>query len=307
MDAAVLALALALDWAWGEPPARFHPVAWLGRLISLQDRLAPRSGAGAQVAYGAAMVVLDVALFALPLYYLLGYLAAAAPLAYVIVGALWLKIAFSLRLLRGAASGIPKLLLADKMDEARFNLRSLVSRDTNSLDKPHLASATIESVAENTGDSFVAPLFYFLILGVPGAIGYRVANTLDAMVGYHGRYEYLGKAAARLDDVLNYIPARLTALLLMLSAFLTKKDGANAWRILRRDHGRTESPNAGWPMSAMAGALDIWLEKVGHYKLGGEHSPPSVEKIDASLQLMLASAIIWSVICLAIAVVPFAY
>ena len=132
------------------------------------------------------------------------------------------------------------------------------------LPQPLLVSATVESVAENTSDSFVAPLFYFLLLGIPGAIAYRVVNTLDAMVGYHGEYEYLGKFASKLDDVLNFIPARLTALLLVVAAFLSKRSASASWRVALSDHSKTESPNAGWPMAAVAGALNVQLETVGH-------------------------------------------
>ena len=133
---------------------------------------------------------------------------------------------FSIKGLRRAAFKIKNLLQDDDLDKTRFELRALVSRDTAGLPRPLLASAAVESVAEGTCDSLVAPLFYFLLLGVPGAIGYRVVNTLDAMIGYHGKYEYLGKFAARLDDVLNYIPARLAALLLVLAAaFQKSRDG----------------------------------------------------------------------------------
>lgn len=313
-DAGILALALVLDLAWGEPPHRFHPVAWLGRLISLQAQRAPRSGAVVQFIYGAGMALLDVALFTMPGYWLLHFLSETLgteevrmPVAYIIVGALLLKTAFSVRFLGECAIKIKRLLLANQVDEARFHLRSLVSRDTSALDEPHLVSATVESVAENTCDSFVASVFYFLILGVPGALAYRAVNTLDAMIGYHGRYEYLGKFAARLDDILNYIPARLTGLFLVLAAFLGKKDGANGWRILRRDHGRTKSPNAGWPMSAMAGALNVRLEKGGHYQLGDERCPLGPDKIDTSLRLMGTAVIIWLIISLAVVGIRFAY
>lgn len=306
INEAVLALALLLDFVWGEPPNRFHPVAWLGKLISLEERLAPRAGPAGQFTYGVGIVVVDIALFSLPTYYLMYYLQTLTPIAYLIVGVLLLKISFSARFLTKSAMKIKMLLKAGKLDEARFNLRSLVSRDTSSLDKPHLISATIESVAENTSDSFVAPLFYFLIFGIPGALGYRVVNTLDAMVGYHGQYEYLGKASARLDDALNYIPARITALLFVLLAFLRKR-GRNAWRILRRDHGLTESPNAGWPMSAMAGALGIRLEKEGFYQLGDEQSQLIPEKVGTSYGLMYLVVIAWYIICLAVGMVRFVY
>ena len=121
-------------------------------------------------------------------------------------------------------------------------------------------------MAENASDSAVAPWLAYLVAGLAGAYAYRAANTLDALVGYRGRYEHLGKAAARLDDLLNLVPARLTAAAIVLAAPAGSRGRALA--TLRRDRRRTASPNAGWPMSAMAGALGVQLEKVGHYRLG---------------------------------------
>jgi adenosylcobinamide-phosphate synthase len=128
-------------------------------------------------------------------------------------------------------------------------------------------------MAENACDSFFAPLFFFLFLGVPGAIGYRVVNTLDAMIGHHGKYEYLGKLAARLDTAANFIPARLTALAIVCASWIWHRKASLAWKIMFRDRKNTESSNAGWTMSAVAGALDVELEKVGYYKLGIEGAP----------------------------------
>jgi adenosylcobinamide-phosphate synthase len=142
-------------------------------------------------------------------------------------------------------------------------------------------------------------LFYYLIFGVPGAIAYRAVNTLDAMLGYHGEYEYRGKFAARLDDVLNYIPARITALLLVLAAFLSRQNGCRAWRTARREHGRTESPNAGWPMAAAAGALGGCLEKDGAYTLGTDAVSLDLSAIASSLRLLWIAMILWVVACLA--------
>lgn len=306
LDAAVLGLAMVLDTVFSEPPNRFHPVAWLGKLIAWEERLAPRSGGKRQLFYGVAIVLADVVVFSLPVHWLLGYLAAVSPIAYLIVGAVTLKIAFSVRFLAKSASQIRELLDAGRLEEARFILRSLVSRDTSSLDRPHLVSAAVESVGESTCDSFVAPLFYFLVLGVPGAIGYRVVNTLDAMIGYHGEYEYLGKFAARLDDVLNYIPARVTAFLVVAVAFLFGR-GRNAGRILRRDHGQTESPNAGWPMSAMAGALGVRLEKIGFYWLGDEQHQLAPETIGTSVRFMYSTVFLWSSICVGLGLARYAY
>ncbi|MCL0093495.1 adenosylcobinamide-phosphate synthase CbiB, partial [Dehalococcoidia bacterium] len=196
-----------------------------------------------------------------------------------------------------SALKVKQLLVNDQLDEARFELRSLVSRDVHGLPRPLVVSATIESVAENTCDSFVAPLFYFLLFGVPGAIAYRVVNTLDAMVGYHGKYEYLGKFASKLDDVLNFVPARLTALLFIFAAFLCQADTRASWQTTFSDHSKTESPNAGWPMAAVAGALNVQLEKAGQYKLGKANAHLEPETIDATLNLMLKAMLSWVLIC----------
>jgi adenosylcobinamide-phosphate synthase len=129
-----------------------------------------------------------------------------------------------------------------------------------------------------------------MLFGVGGAVFYRAANTLDAMIGYRGRYEFLGKAAARLDDLLNLVPARLTAGLLIVGGSLDGRDPASAWRILRRDGRNTESPNAGRPMAAMAGLLRVRLEKIGHYRLGDPVEPLAPAKIDEAWQIVRRAA-----------------
>lgn len=295
----IVFLALTFDLILGEPLRTIHPVVWMGKITSLLERGNIGKSSVAQFCYGVGMVVVMVGLFTVPAYFILLYLKSFSFAVYVIVGAVLLKSTFSLKELRRAALGIKRLLLEDKLDEARFELRSLVSRDTRGLPKPLLVSATVESVAENTSDSFVAPLFYFLLLGVPGAIAYRVVNTLDSMIGYHREYEYLGKFASRLDDILNFIPARLTALLLILATFLSRRDGHKSWRIALREHAKTESPNAGWPIAAVAGALNVQLEKVGCYKLGKVNAPPVPETIDNSLKLVQIAMLVWVLICFA--------
>ncbi len=301
----IVLLALTFDLVLGEPLRTIHPVVWMGKVISLLEKGNTGQAALAQFLYGSGIVLVTVGLFAVPTYFALLYLRSFSFAAYVIVGAVLLKSTFSLRELRRVALGIKRLLLEDKLDEARFELRSLVSRDTRGLPKPLLVSATVESVAENTSDSFIAPLFYFLLLGVPGAIAYRVVNTLDAMVGYHREYEYLGKFASRLDDILNFIPARLTVLLLVLATFLSRRDGHKSWRIALREHAKTESPNAGWPMAAVAGALNVQLEKAGHYKLGNINTPPTSETIDASLELTQIAVLAWVLICFTVGGIHF--
>ncbi|MFC1956504.1 adenosylcobinamide-phosphate synthase CbiB, partial [Chloroflexota bacterium] len=241
----ILLLALAMDLVLGEPHRTIHPVVWMGKAVSFLERGGRGQSPVAQFLYGLVMVLVILALFIAPVYFILTYLKGLNFVGYLIAGAVLLKTTFSLKELRRAALKVRRLLQEDKLDEARFELRSLVS-------------AAVESVAEGACDSFIAPLFYFLLFGVPGAIGYRVVNTMDAMVGYHGKYEYLGKFASRLDDMLNFIPARLTALLLVL-AFMSRNNGRASWRVAVTGHSQTESPNAGWPIAAIAGALNVQL------------------------------------------------
>ena len=301
----VLFLALVIDLTLGEYPRPLHPVVWLGKVISAELRFAPRSGRRLQLAYGIAMVTVAIAVFALAAYLLLTYLRGANIIAYVLVAAFLLKSTFSVRELRRTALRVKAFLEDKKIVPARLESRALVSRDTSQLDEPHLVSATLESIAENTSDSLIAPLLYFLILGVPGAIAYRVVNTFDAMIGYHGEYEHLGKFAARLDDWLNFIPARLSGLLLVVAAYLCHQDGRNAWQVMVRDHRRTESPNAGWPMSAMAGALRTRLEKAGQYTLGDANHPLSTGLIPRGIRLVEISTLLWAGLCLVTEVIRF--
>ncbi|MFC1977148.1 cobalamin biosynthesis protein [Chloroflexota bacterium] len=302
----ILLVALTIDLALGEPPRLVHPVVWLGKVASFLERGGAGQPSLAQFVYGIGMSLFLVGLFVIPAYFILSYLKSLSFVAYVIVGAVLLKSTFSLKELRRVALRVKRFLLAEKLDEAHRELGSLASRDTKGLTESLVVSATVESVAENTCDSFVAPLFYFLLFGVPGAIAYRVVNTLDAMVGYHGKYEYLGKFASKLDDVLNFIPARLTALLLVLASFLSGRGARVAWQVALSEHSKTESPNAGWTMAAVAGALNVQLEKVGHYKLGRADAPLIPETIDAALKLMLISMLSWSLICFITGVIRFA-
>jgi adenosylcobinamide-phosphate synthase len=266
-------LALAFDRGVGEPPGALHPVVGIGRLIGMLERRAPRSPR-AQLAYGAAIV------------------AASAGAAW---GGSWLalrcapwlapyllKSAFAWRALRQAGLQVAACLERDDLASARQALRALVSRDTADLDAPLLAAAAIESLAENLSDSIVAPLLYDACGGMPVALAYRAVNTCDAMIGYRGRYEYLGKAAARLDDLLNLIPARLSALLLVVAA---GRRARVAWRA-RRSARTTPSPNAGWPMSAAAGALGVVLEKRGVYRLNDGARPPTAADVRRAVVLV---------------------
>lgn len=300
--AAVLVLALALDALVGDPETRWHPVAVFGRVADSLLGRAPRAGGPSQLRFGAASgasLVVGAAVVGGLAPRVLGLL--GAPVGAIGSVAL-LKASFAYRALERQALSVADSLDRERLTEAQAELRALVSRDTSSLDGPLAASAAIESTAENLCDSFVAPLLYYTFMGLPAALAYRAVNTLDAMVGYHGPYEHLGKFAARADDVANLLPARLTAFLIAAGAILAGADGGRAWEMALRDNGRTESPNAGWPMAAMAGALGVQLEKRGHYRLGAELRLPGpgdvrrgvmVARAAAALAVALAFAGLW--------------
>jgi adenosylcobinamide-phosphate synthase len=301
-DAALLGLALILDIALGEPPRALHPVVWMGRVIGILERMGlPRGRVGALSVGVLAIAVVPLGFGGVAALLMLG-LRELGPVAYMLGGAMALKSTFSVRDLGRAATRVRRSLDREDQVSAVAGLASLVSRDVGALTPPQMASAAVESVAENAPDSFLAPWLAFALLGVPGAVAYRAVNTLDAMIGYHGRYEWFGKPSARLDDLLNLLPARLAGLLVAVAGGLLGLAGARSLRVMWRDHGRTESPNAGWPMSAMAGALGVRLEKVGHYRLGEEFPPPEAGRLGdavrviygvASLGMGLAVALIW--------------
>jgi adenosylcobinamide-phosphate synthase len=282
----VLCAAFAADWLIGEPPALLHPVVWIGRLAARAERALLHGGRGRQLAAGLAVTVAIPCVLAGASAWL-GAALGPWP-AMQAIAAIWLlKSTFALRALGRAAGAVERALVHDDLAAGREALRSLCSRDPSALPAPALVAATIESVAENASDSVVAPLLYFALFGIPGAIFYRAVNTLDAMIGYHGRYEYFGKAAARLDDLLNLVPARLTAGLILLAGAATRHDVRRGARTMLRDHARTESPNAGWPMAAMAGLLGIELEKQDHYRLGDPTRPIAVQDIRAAWRIVV--------------------
>jgi adenosylcobinamide-phosphate synthase len=287
--------ALALDLAWGEPPPWAHPVVLAGRTISTLERLAP-SPPGAALRHGALLVALPTAGAAL-----IG--AAATRPRRSLMGALlaaWLlKTTFALRELDQAALRVQLALRERRLERARHELRSLVSRPTAELTEELVASAAIESVAENLCDSYVAPLFWYRLGGLPAALAYRVVNTADAMVGYRGRYEFLGKVAAHVDDLLNYVPARLTAIALVLAAPLVRARPISTLMGGFTEHARTVSPNAGWPMATAAAALSVRLEKPGHYRLGSGDLP-TVDDVGRARLLLYGAAFLTTLAGLAL-------
>jgi len=289
-SALALAVAFVLDASLGEPWTQLHPVVWMGKLIAPLKRWALRRARAPWRAFtvGAA--------------HTLAVTSGLAGLTWLVQGWLrswpWLGLVFEVHTLFGcfavkglvaAGNDVRRALTDQDLTRARRGLGSLCSRDPAALTPSELAGAAIESLTENTSDSVVAPLFYYALFGLPGAVFYRAANTLDAMVGYHGRFEYVGKLAARLDDLLNVLPARLTAGLLALSGALLGLDVRGGVRVWWRDRAATESPNAGHPMAMGAGLLGVRLDKRESYVLGAGLAAPDAIVLARAQRLVRVS------------------
>jgi adenosylcobinamide-phosphate synthase len=275
------AAALAIDAALGEPPARLHPVVGMGSLLSAARRRWRAHGPAGELAEGAAGLTAVVAVSAL------GAVAAQRLLRRLPHGAALLGEAgalstlLALRGLREAVHGVREALDAGELDAARaLAARDLVSRETSQLDAGELAGAAIQSLAENLSDSVVAPLLAYAAGGLPAAAAYRALNTADAMWGYRTpELLHRGRVAARADDLVNLVPARLTALLIAALAPRPRE----ALQVALRDHALAPSPNGGWPMAAMAGGLGVRLVKRDSYAFNAGAPAPTAADIGRAL------------------------
>jgi adenosylcobinamide-phosphate synthase len=279
---AVFLLAIAYDILLGEPPARVHPVVWIGKFISfLHVRARPTRLGGIALA----IVVIVVTVLA-------GHLAVKAtgfvPLLPLLVSAYLLKSTFAISCLLQVSRDIGQMIDRD-MDEAKSMLPALVGRDTTTLTHAQATSAVIESLSENYVDSILSPIFYYLLfaplgLGLEAALAFKAISTMDSMIGYKTKgLKELGFAGAKLDDLANFIPARLSILFIGL---VRPTRASAALRAAFRDHSATPSPNSGWPMAACAGSLDIRLEKPGHYVLQEEGKETQTADVPRALSLM---------------------
>ncbi|MNW51250.1 cobalamin biosynthesis protein [compost metagenome] len=266
----VLPVAYALDRLLGDPRWLPHPVVGMGKAIAALEaairRLVPPRR------YRAAGVLLPLVVaggsFVLT-WALLRLLAQVSPWLAAAVEAALIWTTIAAKGLRMAGMDVAGHLLRGDLPAARRALGMIVGRDTAHLDAPEITRGAVETVAENIVDAVVSPLVYGLLGGAPLAMAYRAVNTLDSMVGYkNDKYIDLGWASARLDDIANYIPARLTALLLYVAAWALRLDARGVWRMVRRDAAKHPSPNSGYPEAAVAGALGV--------RLGGENSYHSV-------------------------------
>ncbi len=287
--AGALLLALLIDRLWGEPPVTLHPVVGMGHYLGAVGKHLPDLPPWAAYAGGALAWCVGVAVLGGGAWWLQQAVLDHLPAWLAVpVLALLLKPLLAWRMLRDEVQAVEDAL-AISLDAGRQRLSRIVSRDTRALTDTEVRESAIESLAENLNDSVVAPLFWFVLLGLPGAVVYRFANTADAMWGYRGRWEWAGKWAARADDVLSWLPARATALLLVLVA------RPMPWATLPAEACRTPSPNSGWPMAAMALALQVRLGKPGAYVLNAQGRAPGAADTATALffasKSVLASAI----------------
>ena len=297
-------LALAIDRWYGEPPAAWHPVVWMGRLLGALGRhIAPPTSAhmppqsanlprarpfvlgalawtlGAVLVTGLALALQTLFWHTLPAW------------ACALTLGLWLKPLFAWRMLHDEVGAV-EAALQQSLVQGRERLSWLCSRDVSQLTEAQVRETAIETLAENLNDSVVAPLFWFAVAGLPGAALYRWANTADAMWGYRGErggcdWTWAGKWAARADDALSWLPARLTGVALML---LSSSQSRTRWSQWWRETGITPSPNGGWPMAAMALALGVQLGKPGVYVLNASAPPPCAP--DTARAQRLAGAVV---------------
>jgi adenosylcobinamide-phosphate synthase len=280
---AVLLVAVAIDLAFGDPPNAMHPVAWMGRAIGLGRRCLCRGGPVGLFVAGSVCTLVVVTAAGLAGWLVTSLGSALGP-AGLLLEAVALKSTLALRGLTAAGREVAVALERGDLVAARASVgRHLVSRPTATLRAEQVAAGVVESLAENLTDALVSPLMFYLLFGLPGALAYRALNTSDSMLGYHeGALEYFGKLAARLDDVANLIPARLAGIALVVVA---GRRARAAWSTMLRDHRLTASPNAGWTMAAMAGALGVSLAKPGAYSLGHGREP-QVSDIARALRLL---------------------
>lgn len=256
-----------LDRFFGDPLSRFHPVVLIGKIIGACDRKF-RKGNSRDPAGGILTVMIvcavSAAVPAVILYLLDRYAgwicstAAASLLCWQMLAA---------RGLKTESMKVYEALAENDIEKARYALSMIVGRDTESLDETGIIRAAVETVAENTSDGVTAPMFYMAVFGVPGLFFYKAVNTMDSMIGYKNeKYMLFGRAAARLDDLLNFVPARITAVLMILAAaILPGMSGHSAAAVYRRDHRKSTSPNSGCTESVTAGALGIRLLGPAYY------------------------------------------
>ncbi|MCW4045865.1 MAG: cobalamin biosynthesis protein [Candidatus Bathyarchaeota archaeon] len=297
----VLIIAIAIDLLVGDPSPnnpsklrfKLHPTVIMGKLTKALEPHFKSSNPKVEKLNGVFLALTVIFTFALPVFFGLWFLFTWLHLLfYAAVATVILKFTVCIKLETDWANAAAKAIAADNLNEAR-KYSHFSRRDSKDLTGAQIGSAVIESMAENLIDFKLSPIIAYAFLGVTGAVAFRAVNTLDGMVGFKDR-EHIntGWFSANLDTVVNYIPARLTAVLIVLASALLGADYKNAWSIARRDNAKTPSRNHGWPMAAMAGALRVQLEKPGQYVLGEPDDALSADKVLLALRIRDVSIVL---------------
>lgn len=306
-EPAVLALAIVLDLMLGDPRWLPHPVVLIGRLITTLEDLFRRMIRHERTA-GVLLLIITVSISASLAWLLIRICSQIHPMAGFLSAAAISYTCLAARSLHSESALVADSLAAGNLAEARRTLAYIVGRDTATLDEADIWRALVETVAENTSDGIIAPVFWLALGGPVAAIAYKAVSTLDSMVGYKNeRYLHLGWASARMDDLLNFIPARITALLMVLAAPLAGLSPHGAVRITLRDRLNHPSPNSGHPEAAAAGALGVQLGGRSFYggreswkeNIGDPLAPLDEQAYRSMLKLMYLSTLIMAAVCIA--------
>lgn len=303
-------LALCIDFALGDPKNKFHPTVWVGKIIGKFASFSQSHFPKTEKFVGTVLTISVTTLVGVILYFLnrgLVFINSIVNFTFeveilvlifsVLIIGILLKTTIAIKGMENHARLIMDSLSENNLDDARTKLSMIVKRDTKNLDKQHIVSATLESISENTVDGITGPLFYFALFGLPGAFVYRTVSTIDSMIGYKtGAYRNLGWFGANCDKVLNYLPARITSLVMILAAMILKANWKHSLEIMRRDSSKTESLNAGYPMATLAGALGARFEKIDHYILGDGISELTEHHFKSAISIMKLTTVLFCAI-----------
>jgi len=295
----IVGFALLLDFLVGDPKTKYHPTAWMGKLIAslvpfTKSNSVRKELLGGILLVSVIVIVVSTILVVLDVGISLLTIDIVSLIVSIAIGSILLKTTIAIKGMQKHALAVVNAVEEGDLDSARNHLSMIVKRDTTNLDKNHILSGVLESVSENTVDGVTGPLFYYAIFGLPGAFVYRAINTIDSMVGYKTTlFKNVGWFGAKCDTVLNYAPSRLTGLVMILGALILGYNWKESLYIMRRDSRKLESPNAGFPMAALAGALGTRLEKMNYYTIGNGSIEFTKSHIISAITLMKVSSILF--------------
>jgi adenosylcobinamide-phosphate synthase len=305
----VICFSISFDYLIGEPPNSIHPVIWIGKIINFftgQIKKRNKKYKSYEKIYGSVLALSLTSTIGI-----LAYLIIILPLSmigtsvFILLSTFILKSMFSIKSMDKHIKDILNDIEKNDIEKARYDLSKIVSRDTKTLSEANILSACIECIAESFVDGILSPLFYYGLLNIPGALMFRIVNTLDSMIGYKDNYyKDIGWMSAKMDTIMNIIPARISVIFLVSSSWILNQDWKNAIFIYKRDGRKTESLNAGIPMSTIAGALKIQLEKINYYKLGDMHERITIEKCENALKITKIATFIF-ISCFLVSIIIF--